>query len=381
MLTYFTEASFAKRVALLSFLVASNSLTNASSEPEPTDARTFVEKGNQWYKLKEWNKAIKEYDGAINLDPKDVEALFNRGCCLAQIGKLGKALPDFTEAIKLEPKYAPSYYCRGNVRVLIGDIGELDKAIADLTKAIQLDQQYYLAFAVRASAFRIKGRYDKAMEDLNEAIRLDSNKSLAYRFRGIVHLRCQDYDKALEDLDKAIRIDPKDADAYFDRIDYHLTMGHLNAALQDAEVVIQFNPKSATAMFHRGLVWQKRFEWENSIKDFDEAIRLDSEYVKAYALRAIVRATCSDLKFRDADKAYEDAKRACDLSLWKSTFALAAYAAACAAKGDFAEAVKWQKKVVEDADFVNMQSGVPKFWLKLFEEKKPAYIGKPKVID
>jgi hypothetical protein len=69
------------------------------------------------------------------------------------------------------------------------------------------------------------------------------------------------------------------------------------------------------------------------------------------------------------------------LSSWKSPNEIEAYAAACAAKGDFAEAVKWQKKVLTHSDYLNRRAGEPKLWLDLFEMKKSIMIEKKKIID
>ena len=87
----------------------------------------------------------------------------------------------------------------------------------------------------------------------------------------------------------------------------------------------------------------------------------------------MLRASCPDSKIRDGAKALKDSKEACELTEWKNPFFLEAYSAACAETGDFAEAVKWQKKVLDSPSYTNgsEMGNEARGRLKLYETKKP----------
>ena len=87
--------------------------------------------------------------------------------------------------------------------------------------------------------------------------------------------------------------------------------------------------------------------------------------------RSVLRSSCPDAKYRDAKKAREDAQRLCEMGQWKYGNAIAALAAACAEAGDFAEAVKFQKRALADAEYAAADNGEGRTRLKLYEEKKP----------
>jgi hypothetical protein len=76
-------------------------------------------------------------------------------------------------------------------------------------------------------------------------------------------------------------------------------------------------------------------------------------------------------KYRDGRKAVELAKKACELTEWKDAAVLATLAAAYAEAGQFDEAVKWQKKALEDKDFAASDGEKERTRLKLFEARKP----------
>jgi tetratricopeptide (TPR) repeat protein len=159
----------------------------------------------------EYDRAFKDFDKAIGLDPKYAAAFFGRGNAWADKQEHDKAIKDFDEAIRIDPKYARAFNNRGNVWHAKR---EYDKAIEDFDKAIRLDDKLAGAFSGRGIARAFKQEYDKAIEDFNEAIRLDPNDADAVNNRGNTWVVKQEYDKAKKDYDEAIRLDPKNAERY-----------------------------------------------------------------------------------------------------------------------------------------------------------------------
>ncbi len=66
-----------------------------------------------WYKKGEYDKAIKDNDEAIRLDPTLPEAFYNRGSAWLQKKEYDKAIKDFNEAIRIYPKFALAFCERG----------------------------------------------------------------------------------------------------------------------------------------------------------------------------------------------------------------------------------------------------------------------------
>jgi tetratricopeptide (TPR) repeat protein len=68
---------------------------------EPKTAADFFSRGLAWYEKGEYDKAIKDYDEAVRLNPKDDGAFFNRGVAWKAKGENEKAEKDFAEAKRL----------------------------------------------------------------------------------------------------------------------------------------------------------------------------------------------------------------------------------------------------------------------------------------
>lgn len=67
-------------------------------------------------------QAIKEYDRALDLNPKHIQARNNRGIMRGTTGDFAGSLADFDEAIRLKPDYAESWYNRGIVNYQLGKV-------------------------------------------------------------------------------------------------------------------------------------------------------------------------------------------------------------------------------------------------------------------
>ena len=81
--------------------------------------------------------AIDAYDKAIDLDPSEVVAYFNRGNAKVSLGQTGAAIDDYDAAIGLNASYTVAYLNRGNAKAQLGHIGE---ARQDFEMALNLAQ-------------------------------------------------------------------------------------------------------------------------------------------------------------------------------------------------------------------------------------------------
>ncbi len=100
------------------------------------DAQKHFQQGAALHKEGELDKALAEYDKAVELYPRYPEVYYNRGLAYRQKDELARAVADYSRAIRLDPKYVPAYANRGYVYY---KLGRLDKALADFDKILELD--------------------------------------------------------------------------------------------------------------------------------------------------------------------------------------------------------------------------------------------------
>lgn len=229
----------------------------------------------------------------------------------------------------------------------------------------------------RAAAWEARGEIDAAIKDLDEAIRLDPKGHTYWNNRGLLHFQQGEIDQALKDFDEAIRLKPGYANAFANRAAVFSQMGQQDRAIKDYDEAIRLRPDNALAYAGRGIIHLMKKDYPRALADYESAIRADPEYVLAYNNMADALACCPDPKIRDGAKALELAKKACQMSEWKMGVCLDTLACAYAELGQFDEAVKWQKKALEDAGYEKMFGDKGREQLKLFEDKKPFHYPAP----
>ena len=88
------------------------------------DWESLKEKGNIFFKSKNYERAIDLYNEAIKLAP-DQEVLYsNKGTCLKCLGRLKEAIKDYKTSLELNPKNVKNLKRLASVYVLIGNYGE-----------------------------------------------------------------------------------------------------------------------------------------------------------------------------------------------------------------------------------------------------------------
>jgi len=80
-------------------------------------------------------QSINDFNKAIELNPKDEVAYYNRGNTYRTLGNYQQAINDYNKAIELNPKDADAYCNRG---VAYYALGNIDMAIQNLKMSAQL---------------------------------------------------------------------------------------------------------------------------------------------------------------------------------------------------------------------------------------------------
>lgn len=362
---------------------------DAVLDVDPTHSRVYNDRGEAWYRQGEYEPALRDFDRAVELDPEHFVYYINRAnarmglarCVQAtrdsRLSECESVLRDLDEAIRLEPERADTLHLRATV--LFDELGRFDEAFAEYEAALKLNPELGGDWLGGAIALK-RGHFKEAIEQFDAVLETDPTRPRVYFDRAKAWYRLREYENALRDIDEAIKLKPEIAGYQFFRAHVLLELGrvdeasaHYEAALvQDPgfkegwlagaialkqgkfrEAVEQFNavleidPTCARTHHDRREAWYRLGEYENALRDFDEAARLAPDCVSSLMFLAWLRATCPEAELRNGKLAVAMAHKAVELVGGEpSSQQCAVLAAAYAEAGDFAEAIRWQSEAL-----------------------------------
>jgi tetratricopeptide (TPR) repeat protein len=134
---------------------ACNRVINSGSSTRQQVIDAYINRGQEYYTAKDYDRAIADFDTAIDMGPREPIAYGNRGNCWYVKKDYDRAIADYTQAINIERSYTAAYTGRAMAEEAKGDI---TSARADYRAALSVPQKFQDG----------KWAHDKARERLKE---------------------------------------------------------------------------------------------------------------------------------------------------------------------------------------------------------------------
>lgn len=189
-------------------------LIDARQGTATTLAIAYNNRGNAYSAKSDYDRAIRDFDESIKLNPAYIRPLNNRGVAYLKKGQYDLAIKAFDQAITANPNYGEAFANRAGAYL---KKKEYDHAASDYNAAITLDPTLKSVWSGRCWTRAVLGALQAALEDCSKALQLDSNSAATYDSRGLIHLKTGQLAAAFDDYSSALRFDPKLASALYGR--------------------------------------------------------------------------------------------------------------------------------------------------------------------
>jgi len=204
-------------------------------------AVAYVIRG-QGYSLKnDLDRAIADFDKAIELNPKSSDGFRFRGLAHFSKQDYERALTDFNSAILLRPNYRSAYYNRALVFLAKED---LTQAGADLDEAARIGPRTSNIIFLRATVYKNQKDWKHAIELFGGVIddKAAVNRNIALVERGLAYMKLGQEFRAIGDFDRVVREFSSFGYGYYARASFYEERGDLARAMEDCGMGIRYNP-------------------------------------------------------------------------------------------------------------------------------------------
>ncbi|MFA5612223.1 MAG: hypothetical protein WDA04_05140 [Anaerolineaceae bacterium] len=259
--------------------------------PTPTPTRepaSYVEEADTLAAEGKYFQAAEAYQGAINVDPQNVQNYLKIARLQIYTNQLAQAQVNAQNAILLDNSASDAYALLGWAKGFQRDYlsGEVDAQ-----KAIELNMNSGLAHAAYAYilALRVEagmdelGTMDKAIEESRTAVALEPNLLEAHWARGYVLEITSNYEEAVEELEIAVGLNPHIARVYMALGRNQINTDQLDQAVFNFTKAYSLNPTDPTPNLFISRIYGMLGEWEKGIQYGNAALRDGPDDPSLYA--------------------------------------------------------------------------------------------------
>lgn len=159
---------FGKKSALL-FLIIAVLMTGCAKSDDDVYHDMLLD-GVASLNLNKPEKAFREFDEAIEFNPRKFGGYLGRGNALNTLGRYDEAIQDYNMALSIKPDIANAYVNRGIARA---NLNEREKAISDIKKGLELDSELDDPPGFVRRLFEDIPNEDKGVRDYLDALKKD----------------------------------------------------------------------------------------------------------------------------------------------------------------------------------------------------------------
>ena len=142
-----------------------------SNAPASTDLR--LRKAAVNIELSQWEYAVEEYGRVLELDAKNLSALYFRAYSYNQLRQYDMARADYEHFLSIMPRH---FDAQLGLAMTKRNLGRKTETSDDLNRLVEMFPDSALAYAARASFEQEQEQYDAALYDWEEAIRLQPQR-------------------------------------------------------------------------------------------------------------------------------------------------------------------------------------------------------------
>jgi len=255
----------------------------ATTPAQPMDAGGYNRRAAAFAARRQFDLAFADYDRAIELQPNDPMNFHDRGVARLQNGQPVLAMGDFDHALQLNPADPFTLLLRGQLRLSNKDE---PGATADFDEVVTLAPNDPSLTLRIARSYESNHQYATAIARLDHWI-VDNAKD--DRIPEALHARCWcraalgvDLQLALADCDKAMARGDADSSTRASRGLVRLRLGDFDKSIADFKEAVKLQPKNAWPQYGLGLAELKKGSQGQGDQDLKAAAAIDSSIAARY---------------------------------------------------------------------------------------------------
>ena len=224
-------------------------------------------------------EAEKQFQGALEINPRDVGALNELGVAMLREGRVDEAVGQLRRALEMAPNRAETRINLGAALLRRQQPGE---AAGQFQQALKIEPNNALIRKNLARAFLQEGRGAEAIAEFQKAVDTEPGDAEARASLGSALMREGRVDQAVAQFESALEIDGGDAEAHFNLANALLEEGKTDEAVAQFHKAVAIRPDFAEAHNNLANALLKKGEIGEAVVHFRRSVEIRGDSAEAH---------------------------------------------------------------------------------------------------
>lgn len=256
------------------------------------EAQREKELGNEAYKKRDFETALRHYDAAINLDPGNIALLTNKSAVFFEQERFDECIALCEEAVEVG---RAAYADFKLIAKALGRIGTCYERRGDLATALQYYQKSLTEHRTPDVLAKHKAA-EKALEEAQKAAYHSPELAEAERTTGNELFKAGNYVDALKHYTEAIKRDESDPRAYSNRAACYLKLAAVPEGIKDTDKAIALDPTLVKAYIRKAALLHLRRDYTEALTVLDQASTHDTDRRHSVEIQSLMTRCYAEMR-------------------------------------------------------------------------------------
>jgi tetratricopeptide (TPR) repeat protein len=234
----------------------------------------YIDKAKDFEYLGQYDRALKQYEKAIEKEPFNFLAVYSKALFLERIEKFNEALVTIEQAIDIQPKNTDVWYHKA---CILEKLQKYEDAINALNIDLKLDSKDVKSWISKANLLEQMERYEEEIEAIDEIIKIDSNNIDALEKKGKILEKLKHYEDAINCYDHILEMQPNTHAILIRKGHVLQKLDKYQEAIECYDNVLNSESENIEVRIERCVAISKTNRYHDAVTCYDETIQLDSD--------------------------------------------------------------------------------------------------------
>ena len=259
--------------------IKADEVTAPTPSPEEIEAEA---KAKEWYNLDQkfkqlydnnyFDEALEVLDQMLEIDPSNIDLIYNKGLILAVIGKHSKAIEYFDKVLATDANDINLLYNKG---LSLGKLEKDNEAIEYYDKVLAIDPNDINALNNKGVTLAKKNKDEKALECYNRVLAIYPNRINTLINKGSLLYKTREYNEAIICFDKVLGIEPNNIIALSAKGYSFDSLEKFDKAIDCYDKILAIDPSNINIISEKGLSLSKSKRYDKAIDNYNKVLAID----------------------------------------------------------------------------------------------------------